>query len=111
MPETLITTAAPAAPLRASIRPPRPPSRSRVVGENLTLLYEGGRNRALYRIVDGCVVLSQLLDDGRRQITDVLGPGRLFGFTIDGRSYKVIAQVERIVDELVNVIGSVRNAA
>jgi CRP/FNR family transcriptional regulator len=60
--------------------------RNRVVGENLTLLYEGGRNRSLYRLVDGCVVLSQLLNDGRRQITDVLGPGRLFGFTVDGRN-------------------------
>ncbi|NUS70775.1 MAG: helix-turn-helix domain-containing protein [Ensifer adhaerens] len=109
MPETLITTnAAPAAPPRASsIRPPRPTSRSRVVGENLTLLYEGGRNRALYRVVDGCVVLSQLLDDGRRQITDVLGPGRLFGFTIDGRNIATaetlsIARIEPLGDADLN---------
>lgn len=62
------------------------PNRQRLVGEHATLLFQGGRNRNLYRVVDGCVALSQLLDDGRRQITDVLGPGRLFGFTHDGRN-------------------------
>jgi CRP/FNR family transcriptional regulator len=67
------------------------------------LLYEGGRNRSLYRVVDGCVVLSQLLGDGRRQITDVLGPGRLFGFTVDGRNIATaetlsIARIEPLGD-------------
>ena len=108
MPETLITTAAPAVPPRApSIRPPRPTPRSRVVGENSTLLYEGGRNRSLYRVIDGCIVLSQLLDDGRRQITDVLGPGRLFGFTVDGRNIATaetlsIARIEPLGDADLN---------
>lgn len=30
-----------------------------------------------FRILSGCVMLSQLLSDGRRQILDILGPGRL----------------------------------
>ncbi|OCP00488.1 MULTISPECIES: helix-turn-helix domain-containing protein [unclassified Ensifer] len=81
--------------------------RSRIVGENHTLLYEGGRNRSLYRVVDGCVVLSQLLDDGRRQITDVLGPGRLFGFTVDGRNIATaetlsVARIEPLGDADLN---------
>jgi CRP/FNR family transcriptional regulator len=33
----------------------------------------------LRRVVEGCVVLYQLLPDGRRQITDIIGPGGLFG--------------------------------
>lgn len=105
MPETQATVAPAAAPPPASLRrPPRLPARSRVVGENFTLLYEGGRNRSLYRVVDGCVVLSQLLDDGRRQITDVLGPGRLFGFTVDGRN---IATAETLSVARIEILGDV----
>jgi len=104
MPETQSAAASAAAPLLASFaRPARLPPRSRVVGENFTLLFEGGRNRSLFRVLDGCIVLSQLLDDGRRQITDVLGPGRLFGFTIDGRNIATaetlsIARIEALGD-------------
>ncbi|WDZ79919.1 helix-turn-helix domain-containing protein (plasmid) [Ensifer adhaerens] len=104
MPETQSTVAPPAAPPLASLtRPPRVPARSRVVGENFTLLFEGGRNRSLFRVLDGCIVLSQLLDDGRRQITDVLGPGRLFGFTVEGRNIATaetlsIARIETLGD-------------
>lgn len=104
MPETQ-SAAAPivAPPLAPLPRPPRLPARSRVVGENFTLLFEGGRNRSLFRVLDGCIVLSQLLDDGRRQITDVLGPGRLFGFTVDGRNIATaetlsIARIESLGD-------------
>ncbi|WP_237155035.1 helix-turn-helix domain-containing protein [Oryzibacter oryziterrae] len=32
-----------------------------------------------FEIVQGAVMLSRLLRDGRRQIVDILGPGRLFG--------------------------------
>ena len=30
----------------------------------------------LYRVVDGCLAVYHLLADGRRQITDIIGPGR-----------------------------------
>ena len=30
----------------------------------------------LYRVIDGCLAVYHLLPDGRRQITDILGPGR-----------------------------------
>lgn len=33
----------------------------------------------IYRLVDGCVALTHSLRDGRRQILDIIGPGRLFG--------------------------------
>lgn len=32
-----------------------------------------------YRVVDGCVATAQTLSDGRRQIIDLVGPGRLIG--------------------------------
>lgn len=32
-----------------------------------------------YRVVDGCVATAQTLADGRRQIIDLVGPGRLIG--------------------------------
>ncbi|MEI2297047.1 Crp/Fnr family transcriptional regulator [Ensifer sp. MJa1] len=108
MPDTQSTAAASAAPPPVTLtRQQRLPTRSRVVGENSTLLYEGGRNRSLYRVLDGCIVLSQLLDDGRRQITDVLGPGRVFGFTIDGRNIATaetlsIARIETLADQELN---------
>ncbi len=45
------------------------------------LFREGERAGTLYRVEEGCVALSQLLADGRRQIIDILGPGRLFGMS------------------------------
>lgn len=45
------------------------------------LFREGERAGSLYRVEEGCVALSQLLADGRRQIIDILGPGRLFGMS------------------------------
>lgn len=88
MPDTITfaETTLPPPPSAAFATAKPSPNRQRLVGEHATLLFQGGRNRHLYRVVDGCVALSQLLDDGRRQITDVLGPGRLFGFTHDGRN-------------------------
>ncbi|PSS60243.1 Crp/Fnr family transcriptional regulator [Ensifer sp. NM-2] len=88
MPDTITfaETTLPPPPTAAFSTTKLSPNRQRLVGEHATLLFQGGRNRQLYRVVDGCVALSQLLDDGRRQITDVLGPGRLFGFTHDGRN-------------------------
>ncbi|SOC86295.1 CRP/FNR family transcriptional regulator, nitrogen fixation regulation protein [Ensifer adhaerens] len=39
-------------------------------------LGEADTSPRLYRVVDGCLAVYQLLADGRRQITDILGPGR-----------------------------------
>ncbi|MCY1706904.1 helix-turn-helix domain-containing protein [Pannonibacter sp. SL95] len=45
-----------------------------------TKLFLPGIDRSeTFRILQGCIALFQLLPDGRRQIVDILGPGRLFG--------------------------------
>lgn len=44
-----------------------------------TLFLQGYARDRQYRLVEGCVALSQLLPDGRRQVLDILGPGRLIG--------------------------------
>lgn len=40
---------------------------------------EGLARSPQYRVVDGCVATAQTLSDGRRQIIDLVGPGRLIG--------------------------------
>jgi CRP/FNR family transcriptional regulator len=44
------------------------------------IFFDGQINMHLYKVIDGCVALYQLLDDGRRQIIDIIGPGRIFGY-------------------------------
>jgi len=41
----------------------------------------GDAARFIYEVAQGCVLVSRYLDDGRRQILDIVGPGRLFGFS------------------------------
>lgn len=43
------------------------------------LFLEGFTRSSQYRVVDGCVATAQTLADGRRQIIDLVGPGRLIG--------------------------------
>jgi CRP/FNR family transcriptional regulator, anaerobic regulatory protein len=40
---------------------------------------EGLARSPQYRVIDGCVATAQTLSDGRRQIIDLVGPGRLIG--------------------------------
>lgn len=40
---------------------------------------EGLARSPQYRVVDGCIATAQTLTDGRRQIIDLVGPGRLIG--------------------------------
>lgn len=51
----------------------------RFLGTGVSLFPEGAFRAETVRIVEGCVCLYQPLADGRRQILDVLGPGRLMG--------------------------------
>ncbi len=45
-----------------------------------TVVFLEGLARApQYRVIDGCVATAQTLSDGRRQIIDLVGPGRLIG--------------------------------
>ena len=54
-------------------------TRLRLVSPGTTIVLQGTRRDATLRIVEGCICLFQQLADGRRQILDVLGAGRLFG--------------------------------
>ncbi len=44
-----------------------------------TIILDQKGQHSLFRIQEGCIALYQTLHDGRRQILDILGPGRLFG--------------------------------
>ncbi len=46
-----------------------------------TVIDEGDDARAVYIILEGAVMLSKLLPDGRRQIIELLGSGDVFGLT------------------------------
>ena len=50
-----------------------------------TVLNEGESARTLFRIIDGKIMLSKLLPDGRRQICEILGPDEVFGLTPTNR--------------------------
>lgn len=51
-----------------------------------TIFLQGYGRAPQYRVVEGCVALSQSLPDGRRQIIDMVGPGRLLGIGIGERN-------------------------
>lgn len=57
-------------------------------GARETILDEGDQARSVNRILEGAVMLSKLLPDGRRQIIELLGPGDIFGITTT-RAYDV----------------------
>lgn len=59
--------------------------RSKLVPPRTTISLQGVSRRGTFRIIDGCIALYQLLADGRRQILDILGPGRLLGTGITDR--------------------------
>jgi CRP-like cAMP-binding protein len=60
------------------------PSRHLDLAERSTIMEEGDRARSVYFILEGAVMLSKLLPDGRRQIIELLGPGDVFGLTTSG---------------------------
>ena len=77
-----IDDATPAGRAGASVFPERKPSsppRLRLVEQGSTLALENAHPFEAFRVVEGCICLSLPLADGRRQILDVLGPGRLVG--------------------------------
>lgn len=65
------------------------------------LIREGERPPAVFRLVEGCVALSQLLSDGRRQIIDIVGPSRLLALPVSTLS---LHTVETLTDSLVERI-------
>lgn len=53
--------------------------RLKLVQPGTTIFLQGIHREVTVRIVEGCICLFHQLADGRRQILDVLGAGRLFG--------------------------------
>jgi CRP/FNR family nitrogen fixation transcriptional regulator len=60
-------------------------SRHLDLSERANIVEEGDRARSIYVILEGAVMLSKLLPDGRRQIIELLGPGDVFGLTTSGQ--------------------------
>lgn len=62
----------------------------------------------LYRVVDGCLAVYHLLADGRRQITDIIGPGRAISHQPgqeDNRSIKALTYTEvEVLDPAANPV-------
>lgn len=48
-----------------------------------TVVMEGDPARSVFEVIDGAVMLYKLLQDGRRQVVELLGPGDVFGFSPD----------------------------
>ena len=63
-------------------------------GRNAEIFAEGEKAGYVYKLVSGVVRISQLLPDGRRQISAFHLPGDMFGFEIDDIHY---ASAEAIV--------------
>lgn len=51
-------------------------------GPRQIIFSEGIGSSPMLRIKSGCVALSQSFNDGRRQIIDILGPGRIIGIPL-----------------------------
>ncbi|MGO4871294.1 MAG: Crp/Fnr family transcriptional regulator [Roseiarcus sp.] len=49
------------------------------------LFAEGDTASEIHELTQGMAMISRRLPDGRRQIVDIVGPGRLFGFTAADR--------------------------
>ncbi len=49
--------------------------------QRTTVIDEGDEARFVYLILEGAVIISKLLPDGRRQIIELLGSGDVFGIT------------------------------
>jgi CRP/FNR family nitrogen fixation transcriptional regulator len=50
-----------------------------LLSDRQTVFHEGDEARRLYFLLDGAVMLYQILADGRRQVVDLIGFGEFFG--------------------------------
>lgn len=60
-------------------------AKKREFGRHETVYYAGDAATSLFEVVTGSLFIYKLLDDGRRQVVDLLGPGDICGFSMDGR--------------------------
>ncbi len=65
------------------------------------LFVEGDRTGDVHEVTSGAILVIRALPDGRRQIVDVVGPGRLFGLTAaDRHRCSAVASTDTIVCRL-----------
>ncbi|MBV5264257.1 Crp/Fnr family transcriptional regulator [Pinisolibacter aquiterrae] len=58
-----------------------PPRKSLRLSAREKLFNNGDRSNRIYELTQGTIIVCRFLADGRRQITDIAGPGRLLGLT------------------------------
>ncbi|WP_168800960.1 helix-turn-helix domain-containing protein [Peteryoungia ipomoeae] len=59
---------------------------SQLLPSRTVVFLEGFARSPCYRVVDGCVATYQTLSDGRRQVIDLAGPGRIVGLGAGDRN-------------------------
>lgn len=69
-----------------AIRSLDPPSTNLRLAPRETLPLGTEDGGMFFFLADGCIALTRYMPDGRRQICDIIGPGRMFGFSIQGAS-------------------------
>lgn len=60
-----------------------PTSRVRTARKRALVYRSGDRAADIYTLLEGRLILWQMLPDGRRQIVQIVGPGQAFGFAAD----------------------------
>jgi CRP/FNR family transcriptional regulator len=86
----LVPTAAPSPTVRVQRLAPRE-----------FLFVEGDPSGDVHEVASGAVLVIRAMPDGRRQIVDVVGPGRLFGLTASERhSCSAVAATDTVVCRL-----------
>lgn len=86
---------------RSPAGPPQPYVRVQHLAARQVLFAEGDRSDDVHEVTSGAVLVMRTLDDGRRQIVDVVGPGRLFGLTASDRHRcSAVASTDAVVCRL-----------
>ncbi|MBN8534404.1 MAG: helix-turn-helix domain-containing protein [Rhizobiales bacterium] len=69
----------------------------RAYGKRHAIFRQGDKAGHLYRVESGAVALEILLEDGRRQLVEILLAGDLFGFAVDGSFEETAIALEATV--------------
>lgn len=80
---------------------PHPTIRVQHLAPREYLFVEGEPSGDVHEVTSGAILVIRALPDGRRQIVDVVGPGRLFGLTAaDRHRCSAVASTETVVCRL-----------
>ncbi|MDK9697386.1 MAG: Crp/Fnr family transcriptional regulator [Siculibacillus sp.] len=86
---------------RPATRMPRPAVKVHHLAPREYLFVEGDPSNDVHEVASGAVLVVRTLPDGRRQIVDVVGPGRLFGLTASDRHRcSAVASTDAVVCRL-----------